>query len=83
MAERPHSLFDDEQVLSNLRNSIHCLMIPAYGGDLRDLISACWNKYDYDRPSFSQLNHFFNEKRQLLTIQSENNNNNNYQHILI
>jgi hypothetical protein len=58
-------------------------MIPAYGGDLRDLISACWNKYDYDRPSFSQLNHFFNEKRQLLTIQSENNNNNNYQHILI
>jgi hypothetical protein len=55
-------------------------MIPAYAGDLRDLIFSCWNKYDYDRPSFSQLNRFFNEKRQLLTIKSENNS---YQQILI
>ncbi|CAF2956266.1 unnamed protein product, partial [Rotaria sp. Silwood2] len=75
MAERPHSLFDDEQVLFNLRNSNHCLIIPSYADDLIDLILSCWNKCDYDRPSFYQLNDFLSQKQQqqqLLTMKSDN-----------
>jgi len=75
MADRPHSLLDDEQVLKNLQNSNHCLIIPSYAEDLIDLILSCWNKYDYDRPSFSQLYHFLCQKQKLLT--------NNYQQIVI
>ncbi|CAF5199994.1 unnamed protein product [Rotaria magnacalcarata] len=71
MAERPHCLFDDDQVLLNLRNSNHDLIIPSYADDLIDLILSCWNKSDYDRPSFYQLNHFFSEKQQLFTIKSD------------
>ena len=74
MAERPHSLFDDEQVIINLQNSYHCLSIPSYGGDLIDLILSCWNKCDHDRPSFYQLNHVLSHKQQqqqLLTIKSD------------
>ncbi len=72
MADRPHSLLDDEQVLLNLRNSNHYLIIPSYAGDLKDLILSCWKKYDYDRPSFYQLNHLLNQKQQVLTIKSDN-----------
>ncbi|CAF3586766.1 unnamed protein product [Rotaria socialis] len=71
MAERPHCLFDDEQVLLNLRNSNHDLIIPSYADDLIDLILSCWNKSDYNRPSFYQLNSFFSEKQQLLTMKSD------------
>jgi hypothetical protein len=71
MAERPHSLLDDEQVLCNLQDFNHCLNIPSYAGDLTDLIFSCWNKYDYDRPSFYQINHLLNQKQQLLTIKSD------------
>jgi hypothetical protein len=76
MAERPYSLLDDEQVLFNLRNLNHCLNLPSCTGDLRDLILSCWNKYDYNRPTFSQLNHLLSQKQQLLTMK-----NNNYQEI--
>ncbi|CAF1184951.1 unnamed protein product [Rotaria sp. Silwood1] len=76
MAERPHSLLDDEQVLFNLRNSNHCLTIPSYADDLIDLILSCWNKCDYDRPSFYQLNHLLSQKQQqqqqFLTMKSDN-----------
>ena len=72
-AERPHGLLDDEEVLLNLRNSVHCLMIPVDAGDLGDVILSCWNRYDYDRPSFSQLNHYFHGKQQFVTRQSEKN----------
>lgn len=78
-AERPHSLFDDEQVLRNLRNMTHDLIIPSYAADLKEIISSCWNRYDSDRPSFAELNQYFNQKQQLLTISSENN----YQQVLI
>jgi len=67
MAERPHSLLDDEQVLLNLRDGNHNLIIPSYAGDFKDLILSCWNKYDYDRPSFFYLNHFLSHKEKLLT----------------
>lgn len=66
MAERPHSLLDDDQVLSNLRNSEHCLPIPTYASDLIELITSCWQKCDYDRPSFYQLNHSLCQKQQKL-----------------
>lgn len=66
MAERPHSLLDDEEVLDNLRHSDHRLVIPSSGLDLVELISTCWQKFDYDRPSFDQLTHFFCEKQQQL-----------------
>ena len=74
MGERPHRLLNDEEVLSNLRNSNHYLIIPSYVEDLTDLILSCWNKYDYDRPSFYQINHLLCEKQQqqLLTIKSDN-----------
>ncbi|CAF0736080.1 unnamed protein product [Adineta steineri] len=72
MAERPHSLLDDDQVLYNLRNSNHCLSIPSTGLDLIDLISSCWHKCDYDRPSFYQLNHLLCQKQQqLITANSD------------
>ena len=66
MAERPHSLLDDDQVLTNLRNSEHCLPIPTYASDLIELITSCWQKYDYDRPSFYQINHSLCQKQQKL-----------------
>jgi hypothetical protein len=66
MAERPHSLLDDDEVLENLRHSNHQLVIPSCGLDLADLIFSCWLKYDYDRPSFSQLNHLLCQKQQQL-----------------
>jgi hypothetical protein len=59
MAERPHGLLDDDEVICNLRNSNHYLLIPSCGLDLSDLISSCWQKCDYDRPSFCHINHFF------------------------
>lgn len=71
MAERPHALLDDEQVLKNLQNADHSLVIPASGFDLAPIISSCWNKCDYDRPSFSQLNHLLCQKQQFITQQSE------------
>ena len=76
MAQRPHSLLDDEQVLYNLQNGNHYLSIPSYAKDLTDLILSCWNTCDNDRPSFYQLNHLLNDKqqqqRQLMTIKSDN-----------
>ncbi len=73
MSERPHSLLDDEQVLCNLRNSNHDLTIPSCGLDLIDLISSCWHKCDYDRPSFCQINHLLCQKQQqLMTANSDN-----------
>ncbi|CAF2083900.1 unnamed protein product [Rotaria magnacalcarata] len=66
MAERPHSLLDDSQVLCNLRNSKHYLSIPSCGLDLIDLISSCWHKCDYDRPSFCQINHILCQKQEQL-----------------
>ncbi|CAF1589518.1 unnamed protein product [Adineta ricciae] len=66
MAERPHSLLDDDQVLSNLRNSEHCLPIPTYASNLIELITSCWQKCDYDRPSFYQINHSLCQKQQQL-----------------
>jgi hypothetical protein len=79
MAERPHSLLNDEQVLHNLRNWNQSLIIPVYAGDLKDLILSCWKKSDYDRPSFYQINQFFTQKQQLLTMKSDHN----YQQIVI
>lgn len=79
MCERPHSLLNDDQVLMNLRNSKHNLIIPTYAEDLTDLITSCWNKYDYDRPSFFQINHFLCQKQQLSTINSDES----YQQIVI
>ncbi|UJR14931.1 hypothetical protein I4U23_001913 [Adineta vaga] len=76
LAERPHSLLDDEQVLFNLNNTTHSLMIPSYAADLTDLILSCWRKYDYDRPAFYQINHLLNQLQQLLSMKS-----NNYQQI--
>jgi hypothetical protein len=78
MSERPHRLLDDEHVISNLRNCNHYLIIPSYAEDLTDLILSCWNKFDYDRPSFYKINHLLAQKQQqqLLTIKS-----NNYQQI--
>jgi len=73
MTDRPHSLLNDEQVLINLRNSNHYLIIPSYAEDLKDLILSCWKKYDYDRPSFSQLNYILCQKQKLLTIKTDNN----------
>lgn len=64
MAERPHGLLDDDQVLCNLRNSTHHLLIPSCGLDLVDLISSCWHKCDYERPSFCQLNHILCQRQQ-------------------
>jgi hypothetical protein len=72
MAERPHSLLDDDQVLFNLRNSNHCLLIPSCGLDLIDLISSCWLKCDYDRPSFCQINHLLGQKQQQMTTHTDN-----------
>jgi hypothetical protein len=72
MGERPYRLLNDEQVLFNLQNSVHYLIIPSNAGDLTDLILSCWNKYDYDRPSFYQINHLLYQKQQLLTIKSDN-----------
>ena len=68
LADRPHDVFDDEQVLRNLRNAEHSLVIPSHAGDLRDLILACWKQDDYDRPSFSQLNQVFENYHQRITI---------------
>lgn len=65
MAERPHLLLDDEQVLENLRQGEHHLLIPDCALDLTDLIISCWNKCDYDRPSFAQIQHRFCQKQQL------------------
>lgn len=73
MAERPHSLLDDNEVLYNIRNSNHYLLIPSCGLDLFDLISSCWQKYDYDRPSFCQINHLLTQKQQQLMLTNENN----------
>ncbi len=78
MTDRPHSLLNDEQVLMNLRNSNHYLIIPSYAGDLKDLILSCWKKYDYDRPTCSQLNYILCQKQQLLKIKTDNN----YQQII-
>ena len=64
MGERPHRLLNDEEVLRNLRDSTHYLIIPSDVEDLTDLILSCWNKYDYDRPSFNQINHLLSEKQQ-------------------
>ncbi|CAF4035897.1 unnamed protein product, partial [Adineta steineri] len=71
MVERPYGLLDDEQVIYNLRNFNHVLIIPSYAEDLTELILSCWNKYDYDRPTFYQLNHVLNQKQQLLSIKSD------------
>ncbi|CAF1306945.1 unnamed protein product [Rotaria sordida] len=73
MAERPHSLLDDNQVLCNLRNSNHYLLIPSCGLDLIDLISSCWHKCDYDRPSFCQINHILCQKQQQLMTKNIDN----------
>lgn len=62
MAERPHSLLNDDEVLCNLRSSHHDLVIPSYGLDLNDLIKSCWMKNDFERPSFEQIQHFFLQK---------------------
>ncbi|CAF1367902.1 unnamed protein product [Adineta steineri] len=71
VVERPYGLLDDEQVIYNLRNFNHVLIIPSYAEDLTELILSCWNKYDYDRPTFYQLNHVLNQKQQLLSIKSD------------
>lgn len=76
MAERPHSLLDDDEVLSNLRRSNHSLVIPSSGLDLFELISSCWQKYDYERPTFSQLTHLLCQKQQELML---TNNADTYQ----
>ncbi|CAF3883942.1 unnamed protein product, partial [Rotaria sp. Silwood1] len=73
MAERPHSLLDDNQVLYNLRNSNHYLLIPSYGLDLIDLILSCWYKCDYDRPTFCQINHILCQKQQQLMTKNIDN----------
>jgi hypothetical protein len=70
MAERPHCLLDDDEVLYNLRNSNHDLLIPSCGTDLIDLISSCWQKYDYDRPSFCHINHLLCQKQQQFMIKN-------------
>lgn len=75
MAERPHSLLNDDEVLNNLRHSSHRLVIPSSGLNLFELISSCWQKYDVDRPAFSQLNHLLCQKQQELL----NANANTYQ----
>ena len=75
MAERPHSLLDDDEVIYNLRNSNHYLIIPSCGSDLFDLISSCWQKNDYDRLTFYQINHLLCQKQQQLM----KNNSDNYQ----
>jgi hypothetical protein len=73
MAERPHTLLDDDQVLDNLRHFNHSLLLPSYGLDLSDLISSCWNKCDYDRPSFCQINHLLGLKQQqIMTTNIDN-----------
>ncbi|CAF1051429.1 unnamed protein product [Adineta ricciae] len=71
LVERPHSLLDDEQVLYNLQHSCHSLTIPSCANDLTDLILSCWQKYDYDRPAFYQLNHALNQLQQALSIKSD------------
>jgi hypothetical protein len=78
MAERPHSLLDDDEVVDNLRHSKHDLVIPSTGLDLVELISSCWLKYDCDRPTFNQLNHLLCQKQQQL-ITATTNNPDNYQ----
>ena len=72
LVERPHSLLDDEQVLYNLQHSCHSLTIPSCANDLTDLILSCWQKYDYDRPAFYQLNHALNQLQQALSTKSDN-----------
>jgi hypothetical protein len=80
MAERPHSLLDDDEVLCNLRHSKHDLIIPSLGLDLVELISSCWLKCDYDRPTFNQLNHLLCQKQQqLITTTTTTNNSDTYQ----
>jgi hypothetical protein len=76
MAERPHSLLDDDEVLCNLRHSKHDLVIPSSGLDLVELISSCWSKYDYDRPTFNQLNHLLCQKQQQQLITTTTNSDN-------
>ena len=71
MAERPHLLLDDEQVLHNLRQQEHQLILPECALDLTELILSCWLKSDYDRPSFGQIHRFLSEKQHVL--------NNHYQ----
>ena len=76
MANRPHHFLTDEQVLINLKNSYHYLDIPIYAGDLKELILSCWKKYDYERPTFSQINYFLCQKEQQLlptTIKIDHN----------
>jgi hypothetical protein len=71
MAERPHGLLDDDQVLTNLRLDQQSLVVPACAADLTDLITSCWKKCDYDRPSFSQLNHLLCQRQQLMSNHSD------------
>ena len=63
LADRPYRLLNDEQVLINIQNCNHALLIPAYANDLADLMLSCWKKSDTDRPSFAQINQFFIEKQ--------------------
>lgn len=66
MADRPHRLLDDDQMLANLRQRKHELLIPASAKTFTDIIASCWNLNEFDRPSFHQLNHVFKQQQQAL-----------------
>jgi hypothetical protein len=69
MADRPHRLLDDDQVLFNLREKKHELFIPASAKAFADIIGSCWNLNDFDRPTFHQLSHLFNQHQQALVTE--------------
>jgi hypothetical protein len=64
-AERPYSLLNDEQVFDNIQYEQHHLVVPTLPTNLTAIIVSCWQRNDFDRPSFSQLNVLFQQQPSL------------------
>lgn len=65
LADRPHGLLTDEEVLSNLKsNSSMDLPIPNYAQDFNELLISCWNRNDVNRPNFSFIHQYLTESNQ-------------------
>jgi len=62
LANRPHGLLTDDEVLTNLKsNSSLTLSIPSYAQDFNELLLSCWNRNDFDRPNFSFIHQYLTE----------------------